>query len=83
MSELIDPRTLITLKAAAKLYDYNPEHLRQVAVTGRMKAWFVSHTVWVTTSEHLQEYIRSRKQTGLKPIPNLRRHITTHRSTKK
>ncbi|HEY3323664.1 MAG TPA: hypothetical protein VGP72_24635 [Planctomycetota bacterium] len=77
MPESVDPNKLVTLADAAHHYGYNPEHLRQVAVTGRLKAWLISETVWMTTRELLEQYIKSRKPAGRKP-----RSSTTSRARK-
>jgi len=69
MAERVDPTKLITLAALAAEHDYNPEHLRQVAVAGRLKAWLVSDTVWLTTRADFARYLASRKPPGRKPWP--------------
>lgn len=64
MAESVDPKELETLAELAHKFSYNPEHLRQLAATGRLHAWLISGTVWITTREHLKAYIKNRKPTG-------------------
>ena len=66
MSELIDPEKLIGLTDAAREFGYNAEHLRQLVVQGKIKAWRVAGA-WITTRENVLEYMRSRKSEGWPP----------------
>ena len=66
MTELIDPEHLRSLTDLGQQYGLDGEHLRQVAVAGRLKAWRVGHT-WITTAAHLEAYLASRRPAGRKP----------------
>lgn len=55
---------LISLPEAAQMYGFNPRFLGELARKGRLKAQKIGHR-WVTTPEDMEEYIRSRKRTGL------------------
>jgi hypothetical protein len=83
MAKHVDPTQLVTLAALAAQYQYNPEHLRQVAVAGRLRAWLVSDTVWITTRANFEEYLRSRRPPGPKPRKSRTRRRRTQPSTEK
>ncbi|HEY3325180.1 MAG TPA: hypothetical protein VGP72_32300 [Planctomycetota bacterium] len=83
MSDSVDPNNLVTLAHVAKEFGYNPEHLRQVAVTGRLKAWFISETVWLTTRDLLQQYIQSRRPAGRKPGSTTRPRTRKSRASRR
>lgn len=48
MGELVDVDHLVGLPDLAKKLSYNAEHLRQVAVAGKLRAVFVGG-VWIST----------------------------------
>ena len=64
MPESVDPAKLVSLAQLAKEFGYNGEHLRQLAVQKRLRAWLIGNAMWVTTREHLAAYMKSRKPTG-------------------
>ena len=64
MPESVNPEKLVTFTQLANEYGYNAEHLRKLAVEGRLRAWLIGGAMWVTTREHLAEYMKSRKPTG-------------------
>lgn len=64
MPESVDPAKLVSFTQLAKEYGYNAEHLRQLAVQKRLRAWLIGNAMWVTTREHLVDYMKSRKPTG-------------------
>lgn len=63
MAKLVDPTKLISLTDAGAEYGYNPEHLRQLVIAGRLEAWSVGNT-WITTRENMEAYLASRKRSG-------------------
>jgi len=64
MTDTTDKTRLISLAEAAKLYDFNPRFLGELARNGRLKAEKVGN-MWVTTQINVEIYIDSRKKTGL------------------
>ena len=78
MAELVDPNDLRGLTDLAKEFGYNAEHLRQMMMAGKIKAWRVANA-WVTTRAHLLEYMESRKTEGWprRPMPGSRRRKGT------
>ena len=73
MPESVDPEKLISLAQLAQEFGYNAEHLRQLAVQKRLRAWLISGAMWVTTRQHLVEYMESRKSTGRRRALEMRR----------
>ncbi len=61
---LSTPKKLVSLAKLAAEFGYNAEHLRQLAVQKRLRAWLISDAMWVTTRQNLVEYMDSRKATG-------------------
>ena len=64
MAELVDPKDLVSFTQLAQEFGYNAEHLRQLAVQKRLRAWLIGGAMWVTTRENLEEYMQSRKRAG-------------------
>lgn len=58
-----DKDRLISMPEAAKLYGFNPVYLTQLASKGRLNARKMA-SIWVTTPNDVEEYIRSRKKRG-------------------
>jgi len=58
-----DKNRLVSLPEAARLYDFNPAYLRQLALRGRLLAQKIGNS-WVTTPANVESFIRSRKPTG-------------------
>ena len=58
-----DKTRLISMAEAAKLYGFTPDYLRQLARRGRLKAQKIDK-FWLTTPAHVEEFIRSRQNTG-------------------
>jgi hypothetical protein len=73
MPESVDPEKLVSLAKLAAEFGYNAEHLRQLAVQKRLRAWLISDAMWVTTRQNLVEYMDSRKPTGRRRAVELRR----------
>ena len=67
MAELIDPELLLSLNELAREFGYNAEHLRQLAVQKRLRAWLIGGAMWVTTRAHLAAYMQTRKPAGRRP----------------
>lgn len=64
MAESVDPEKLVSFTQLATEYGYNAEHLRQLAVQKRLHAWLIGGAMWVTTREHLETYMKTRKRAG-------------------
>ena len=58
-----DKNRLIPLSTAAELYGFSHNYLATLARKGRLKAQKPG-SEWLTTPADMEEYIRSRKQTG-------------------
>jgi len=58
-----DKQELISLAEAARRYGFNRDYLSELARRGRLKAQKIGN-MWVTTSAHVEEYIRSREKRG-------------------
>ena len=58
-----DKNRLISLPEAAEFYGFNADYLGQLARRGRLRAQKVGK-MWVTTPTDVEDYIRSRKETG-------------------
>ena len=82
MSELVDPKMLIGLTDAAREFHYNAEHLRQLVVQGKIKAWRVAGA-WITTREHVLQYMQARKTEGWPRRPTPKRHTRSTKSSQK
>ena len=63
MGELVDVDKLVGLAELAREFGYNAEHLRQVAVTGKLRAVLVGG-VWISTRDWMMEYMKDRKTEG-------------------
>ncbi len=63
MSDADDKTRLISLPAAAELYGFSPDYLRNLAQKGRLQAQKVG-PVWVTTPHAIEIYIASRQKRG-------------------
>jgi hypothetical protein len=59
-----DKARLISLPEAAELYGFNPKYLAQLANRGRLRAQKIGN-YWVTTPIDMENYILSRKKTGV------------------
>ena len=59
-----DKSRLISLPEAAELYGFNPKYLAQLANRGRLRAQKIGN-YWVTTPSDMENYILSRKKTGV------------------
>ena len=64
MNDADDKTRLLSLAEAAELYGLNPRFLGELARKDRLKAQKLGN-MWVTTRLDVEEYIRSRKKTGL------------------
>ena len=64
MPEPDDKTRLISLPEAAEIYGFNPKYLAQLASRGRLKAQKIGN-YWVTTPKDMDDYILSRKRTGV------------------
>ena len=73
MPESVDPAKLVSFAQLAKEFGYNAEHLRQLAVQKRLRAWLIGGAMWVTTREALAEYMKSRNPTGRRRASEMRR----------
>ena len=73
MAELIDPKNLVSFTQLAAEYGYNAEHLRQLAVQKKLRAWLIGGAMWVTTRENLDTYMKSRKRAGRRPEGEVRK----------
>ena len=73
MPELVDPEKLVSLAELAAEFGYNAEHLRQLAVQKRLRAWLISDAMWVTTRQNLVAYMDCRKATGRRRAVESRR----------
>ena len=60
---LTDKTRLMLLSEAAELYGFTPDHLRQLALKGRLNAQKMG-IFWVTTQTDMEIYIQSRKKMG-------------------
>ena len=58
-----DKNRLIPLSKAAELYGFSHNYLATLAGKGRLNAQKPG-SEWLTTSADMEEYIKSRKQTG-------------------
>jgi uncharacterized protein YkwD len=58
-----DKTRLISLPEAAELYGFNSNYLNELARKGRLVAQKVGD-LWVTTPEHMENYITSRQKRG-------------------
>ncbi|MCI0562762.1 MAG: helix-turn-helix domain-containing protein [Nitrososphaera sp.] len=58
-----DKNRQISMMEAAELYGFNRHYLSELAKKGRLKAKRIGRS-WITTPADVEEYIRSRKQTG-------------------
>ena len=63
MGEMVDIEKLVGLTDLATEFGYNAEHLRQMAVAKRLKAYCVAGA-WLTTREWMREYMQQRKTEG-------------------
>lgn len=63
MAKLVDPKKLISLSDAGRMYGYNAEFLRQLCDSGRIESWFIANS-WLTTRKNVEEYIRTKKTMG-------------------
>ena len=54
----------IPLSEASELYGFNHAYLATLARSGRLKAQKLG-SIWVTTREAVETYIRSRKKVGV------------------
>ena len=63
MAKLVDPKKLISLSDAGRMFGYNAEFLRQLCDTGRIEAWFIANS-WLTTRKNVEAYIRTKKSMG-------------------
>jgi hypothetical protein len=54
---------LISLTEAAKRYRLSTSYLRDIAISGRLKAQKIGH-IWVTTPTNIESYINSRIKKG-------------------
>lgn len=66
MAKLVDPTKLISLQQAGEEFGYTAEHLRVLAVAGRLEAWLVG-TFWITTREAVLEYKKHSRPPGRPP----------------
>lgn len=66
MAKLVDPSKLITLQQAAEEFGYSAEHLRVLAVEGRLEAWLVG-AYWITTREAVLYYKKHSRPRGRPP----------------
>ena len=64
MAKKPDRDELISLSQAAKLYGFSTNYLRELSIRGRMKARKIG-SQWLTTPKDVEEYIKSRKVTGV------------------
>jgi hypothetical protein len=76
MPESVDPAKLVSFTQLAKEFGYNAEHLRQLAVQGKLHAWLIGGAMWITTREHLESYMKTRNRTGRRPRSEMPRVIT-------
>jgi len=58
-----DKTRLISLKEAAEMYGFQPDSLRQLVHSGRLKARKFGH-IWSTTPADMEAYLESRKKAG-------------------
>jgi hypothetical protein len=63
MNDTEDKTRLISLAEAAELYGFNQQYLAQLAQKGRLTAQKIGN-IWVTTPQHMEEYIASRQKRG-------------------
>lgn len=63
MAKLVDPKKLISLADAGRMFGYNAEFLRQLCDSGRIESWFIANS-WLTTRKNVEEYIRTKKTMG-------------------
>ncbi|MBU0491028.1 MAG: helix-turn-helix domain-containing protein [Chloroflexi bacterium] len=54
---------LLTLKEAAEYSGLSDYYLRDIAQSGRLRAYKIGH-FWVTTRQAIDEYIATRRETG-------------------
>lgn len=59
-----DKTRLISFAEAAELYGFSHIYLTELARKGRLQAQKVG-TMWITTPENVEAYIRSRKKKGV------------------
>ena len=63
MNDTEDKTRLISLPEAAELYGFNSNYLNELARKGRLQAKKIGD-LWVTTPQHMEDYISSRKKRG-------------------
>ncbi len=64
MPEPDDKTQLVPLVKVAELYGFDQDYLGNLARKGRLKAQKLG-SIWVTTMEDVENYIRSRQQKGV------------------
>ena len=58
-----DKNRQISMMEAAKMYGFSRSYLSRMAKKRRLKATRVGRS-WITTASDVEDYIRSRRQTG-------------------
>lgn len=64
MAKKPKPYDLITFTQASELYGFTADYFYKLAKRGRIKAKRLGH-FWVTTPADVEEFIKSRKPTGV------------------
>ena len=57
---------LISLRQASKISSLTTNHLRLMISRGKLWAWKID-SLWVTTTEALDDYLKNREKPGRKP----------------